>query len=117
MDSSEIRLRRNGGLRCPSVGGEAVSFTDGKPWTVTEEDLKAPWSGGKSGKYFRCYLCGHRFKLGDIARWQYTNDVPGAGGNPLVCRRCDGTKAEIALKWISMKKEAEGRMWYFTRPS
>ena len=75
-----------------------MSFTDGKPWIATEEDCKKPWSGGKNGKYFTCGICGYKFKPGDTVRWQFTNDVPGASGNPLVCTNCDGTKEEIAEK-------------------
>jgi hypothetical protein len=90
-----------------------VSFTDGKPFIVKKWDLHAPWSGGKHGKYFRCYLCGRKFTEGDVVRWQYTNDVPGASGNPMVCQNCDGTKEEIVAKWKAMHEEAKGRMWYF----
>jgi len=75
-----------------------VNFTDGKPRYATEDDLKACWSGGKPGECFRCDLCGHKFKLGDYWRWQYTNDTPGASGNPKVCEKCDGTKASIVAK-------------------
>lgn len=90
-----------------------MSFTDGKPWTVTEEDVGRMWSGGKNGKYFRCGLCGHKFQPGDYARWQYTNDIPGAGGNPMVCEKCDGTKEEIVAKWAAMHEESNNRMWWF----
>ena len=92
-----------------------MSFTDGKPFVVTESQCRASWLGGKNGKHFRCGLCGHKFAVGDIARWQYTNDIHGAGGNPLVCQKCDGTKEEIVTKWKAMHEEAKGRMWYFCR--
>jgi hypothetical protein len=68
-----------------------VSFTDGKAWAVTAEDMKRRWGG--SGLV--CGFCGHRFALGDRARWQYTNDTPGAGGNPFVCEGCDGDPVEL----------------------
>lgn len=90
-----------------------ASFTDGKPRIATQEDLQANWGGGRSGEYFRCCLCGYRFKEGDYWRWQYTNDIPGAGGNPLVCKKCDGP--DVIEKWKQMHKEAKGRMWWFTR--
>ncbi len=93
-----------------------MSFTDGKPFTVTAEDVHRPWNGGVNGKYFRCYLCGHKFKIGDVARWQFTNDVPGVGGNPMVCQKCDGTKEEIVTKWKQMHAERHGRMWWFCLP-
>jgi len=90
-------------------------FTDQQPQWATESDLKGPWSGGKNGIYFRCYLCGYKFKLGDYWRWVYTNDTPGAWGNPLVCQDCDGTKEEIVKKWAKMHTEAETKYWWFTR--
>jgi hypothetical protein len=92
-----------------------MSFTDGKPFVATEEDLKRPWMGGKRGEYFRCFLCGHRFVPGDVVRWQFTNDIPGAAGNPLVCKACDGTKDEVVAKWKAMHSEVNGRMWWFCR--
>jgi hypothetical protein len=92
-----------------------MSFTDGKPFKATEADCQANWEGGSKGIFFRCYLCGHKFVPGDIVRWQHTNDVPGAGGNPMVCKDCDGTKEEIVAKWKAMYAEAKGRMWHFTK--
>lgn len=92
-----------------------MSFTDEKPFRVSQQDIHLPWSGGKGGKYFRCYLCGHKFQAGNIARWQYTNDIPGAGGNPMVCEKCDGTKEQIIAKWKQMHTEAKEKMWYFNR--
>ena len=82
------------------------SFTDGKPRIATEEECGGPWRALKNGKGFYCSLCGHRFKVGDQWRWQYTNDVPGAGGNPMVCEKCDGTKDEIVAKWKEMLRIA-----------
>lgn len=90
-----------------------MSFTNGLPWTATAEDCQRPWSGGIKGSRFRCYLCGHKFTPGDRVRWQYTNDVPGAGGNPFVCHDCDGTKDEIVAKWKAMYRDAHNRMWWF----
>lgn len=71
-------------------------FTNGEPWAVTAEQLKMKWGGHPRG--LDCSLCGIRFKEGDIARWQYTNDVPGAGGNPIVCQNCDGPKEKIVAR-------------------
>lgn len=93
-----------------------MSFTNGKPWTVTEEDEHLDWSCGKDGKYFRCALCGHKFKAGDIARWQYTNDVPGAGGNPMLCQKCDGPKEKIVAEIKRRLDEFNAeRNWWFRR--
>jgi NAD-dependent SIR2 family protein deacetylase len=80
-------------------------WTSGKPFIVTRYHIAFPWSGKLNN--FRCELCGHMFEVGDVARWQYTNDTPGAGGNPFVCEKCDGTKEEIVAKQrelLSFKK-------------
>lgn len=90
-----------------------MGFTDGKPWRVTEEDCKRPWSGKTDGTYFRCYLCGHEFKSGDIARWQFMGNF--AMVNLMICESCDGTPGELASKWQAMREESENRMWWFCR--
>ena len=92
-----------------------MSFTDQKPFIVSEKDLKTRWGGGKPGEYFRCGLCGYRFCLGDTARWQYTNDTPEAWGNPMICEKCDGPREEIITKWKRMHEEAKSRMWWFCK--
>ena len=79
-----------------------MSFTDQKPWIATEKNCKASWSGYPDGKAFRCKLCGYKFKPGDTVRWQYTNDIPDAHGNALVCTKCDRTKEEIVQKIIEL---------------
>jgi len=90
-----------------------MSFTDEKPRVATKKDLKTNWSCGKPGEYFRCTLCGYKFQISDYWRWQYTNDIPGAGGNPMVCKDCDGTKEEIVLKLKQMKHEFKTKYWWF----
>lgn len=95
-----------------------MGFTDGKPFTVTENDIHRPWSGGANGKYFRCGLCGYKFKAGDIARWVFTNSIKGAaGGNPFTCQKCDGS--DVIDRWTELneewKREKNGRFWMFTR--
>jgi hypothetical protein len=92
-----------------------MSFMDGKPFVATKQHLEADWYGGANGKYFRCVLCGHRFLLGDIVRFQYTNDVPDAGGNPLVCIKCDGTKEQIVAKMREKMNAMMESMWFFSR--
>lgn len=91
------------------------TWRDGKPFIATEEHVKGPWMGVRDGACFRCALCGHRFKTGDRVRWQFTNDVPGASGNPLVCERCDGTKEEIVAKMREGYAAVAGRYWFFAR--
>lgn len=97
-----------------------MSFTDGKPKYATEEDLKAKWSGRKDNSHFRCYLCGHKFILGDY--WRFVNsksstfiDIFGKTwgvGNALTCEKCDGP--DILERWVKMHEEAYNRFWFFT---
>lgn len=88
-------------------------FMSGKPQIATKTHLELNWRGGKKGERFRCYLCGYKFKEGDYWRFQFTNDVHGAAGNPLVCQNCDGTKEEIIKKWKKMHEEVETKYWWF----
>lgn len=95
-----------------------MSFTDGKQRIATEHDIKAPWGGGKNGKYFRCYLCGHTFAPGDKYRWVFSNDIPGAAGNPMVCETCDTGNDGVRQEWKSKHKEFEEmrrdpKWWWF----
>jgi hypothetical protein len=64
-------------------------FTSQEPQIATEHDLIANWGGVGPGVKFRCGLCNYKFQLGDYWRWVYTNDIPGAGGNPFICENCD----------------------------
>lgn len=50
---------------------------------ATKEHCNARWSCGRPGERFRCYFCGHKFVVGDEFRMVFTNDIKGAGGNPL----------------------------------
>lgn len=93
---------------------KSMRYTNGKPRTATATDCQGNWSGGTKGENFRCYFCGVRFKPGDYWRWQYTNDLPGGYGNPLVCGECDEGTAFTRIKW--MKKCAEfysDKWWWF----
>lgn len=91
-----------------------MSFTDQKPRIATEEDIKAPWSGGEQGKYFRCKLCRHHFQAGDYYRWIYM----GKEGymNIIVCRACD--TPDVKEKWFKAdmewnKMREVGPFWWF----
>jgi len=75
-----------------------MSFTDRKPFVVTEEQTHLAWSGKPDGARFRCGCCGYKFRAGNIARWEFTNDTPGACGNPFVCQQCDGPKEKIVAR-------------------
>ena len=94
-----------------------MSFTDGKPRVATEADCKGRWSGGLNGKHFRCGFCGHKFKVGDYWRFQFTNDLPRAGGNPLVCESCDEGPEKTRQKWVKKCKAFydSGEWWWFSK--
>lgn len=91
-----------------------MSFTDQKPRVATTEDVRAQWGGGKKGKYFRCYLCGHKFAVGDQYRFVFGN----RSANCLVCQSCDGSNQEVQEKWNQLHNEftelSNGKFWYFT---
>ncbi len=91
-----------------------MSFTDGKPHTVTSKHLATKWGGYQAKQYFRCRMCGHTFVEGDVFRWLYTNDLEGGyAGNPIVCAACDGPDA--IDRWRALCDEARSpRFWWFT---
>lgn len=86
-----------------------MGWIDQKPQVATEDDVHGNWGGGADGKYFRCYLCGHRFAIGDYWRWIYTPI-----GNLTVCAECDGP--DVIEKWRRMHEEAHERFWWFCKP-
>jgi len=60
-----------------------MSFTNQKPFVVTEESLKG---FTRYGKRFGCSLCSHIFAEGDNVRWVYANSTPDlCTGNFFVC--------------------------------
>jgi hypothetical protein len=86
-----------------------MSFTDQKPRVATEEQVKARWGGEPNGKNFRCYLCGHKFVVGDVWRWVCSNSV---AGNLLVCAKCDGPN--LVEKWTKLYAEfMQDKFWSF----
>lgn len=91
-----------------------MGITDQKPRIATEADIRSPWNGGKDGKYFRCYLCGHKFQVGD----QYRFILSKAYTNFLVCAGCDCE--DVERKWIALHLEwyklKEGKFWHFIVP-
>lgn len=91
-----------------------LSFMDGKPQAATAEHLAVRWSG-RAGN-FRCRLCGHTFKLGDIWRWVYANGAnsPSRCGNFFVCTTCDGP--DVLEKAAAQELEFKSpRWWWFRR--
>jgi len=93
-----------------------MSFLDGTPFIATQKYLDASWMGGRKGIYFRCHMCGYKFKLNDTIRCVYTNDTKGAGGNPLICTTCDGD--DVKQRWIEKCqkwREIKKLYWAFVR--
>lgn len=72
-------------------------WISGRPQVVEAADIKLPWSGYKDGRFFRCGLCGYRFKVGDYIRWLFTNTEGLPGGNPFTCEKCDGP--DVLVRW------------------
>lgn len=92
-----------------------AKFTNQQPWTVTKEDETRPWSGKSDGSNFRCYLCGHKFKEGDVCRWVYSNgpQTPHHGGNFFVCINCDG--ADVLDRAAKHFEESKSKYWWLWR--
>jgi predicted DNA-binding WGR domain protein len=83
-----------------------MSWTDQKPLVATEEHLKLRWNGKKNGRGFRCHLCGHRFKVGDVWRWVFSKKYV----NFFTCASCDGP--DVAERWIKVNEEARQKFWW-----
>ena len=96
-----------------------MSFTDGKPRVATKEDANFRWGGHPAGEWFRCYMCGHRFKVGDVWRWVYANFGGSVctQGNFFVCFDCDGNDVleRRAQQEAEFKAYATGRFWSFQK--
>ena len=83
-----------------------MSFTDQKPHIVTKKEYPGNWSGYKDGRRFRCYLCGHHFKIGDTFRWVHSKRA----GNFMVCDKCDGK--DVIDRWIKHVNEFKTKFWW-----
>ncbi len=85
-----------------------MNFTDQKRRVATAEECALQWNGGAVGRYFRCYLCGHRFKPGD--GWRFLFGV-GPASNMMTCDECDGP--DVMDRWIAANEEVKTRFWWF----
>jgi len=83
-----------------------MSFTDQKPRTATEEHVNARWGGEPKGKRFRCYMCGHKFVVGDVWRWVMSKRY----SNFVVCEKCDGP--DVLERWYTTIDELKTRFWW-----
>ena len=86
-----------------------MSWTDQKPQLATEADTQRKWAGGKPGERFRCYLCGHKFVVGDT--WRFSAHTKYS--NFLVCASCDSP--DVKDRWTKMNEELETRFWWAFR--
>lgn len=85
-----------------------MSFTDQKPRIATERQVTR-WGGKReAGKRFRCYLCGHKFRVGDYWRWVLGTKV--SLSNLLVCEKCDGP--DVLKRWKKANEDLETRFWW-----
>jgi len=92
-----------------------ISLFNGKLIEVTQKWLDAPWNGR-----FRCYFCGHKFRLGEKFRGIFTNNIKSAGGNPLVCEKCNTDDEKLCREWVEMNLEwrkitTDKKWWWFMR--
>ena len=88
-----------------------MSFTDQKPWVVTEDQTKLHWGSNKLGK-LRCQLCGHTFKTGDTCRFVFANfeNSPFRGGNFFTCAECDSP--DVLGKAGKIYEESKVKCWW-----
>jgi hypothetical protein len=86
---------------------------------ATERDVQARWGGARPGERFRCYLCGHKFIVGDLWRYVYANGggearAPAVGhGNFMTCAACDGL--DVLERWGRACEEADRRFWWLSQ--
>lgn len=85
-----------------------LSFTDQKQRVATAEDLSRRWSARRPGEGFRCYLCGHKFQVGDRWRWIWASQRGVI--NPLVCEKCDGP--DVLDRWVEHAKRLHTAYWW-----
>ncbi len=86
----------------------ANNFTDQKQRVATSKDVQLPWGGAPNGKRFRCYLCGHRFSVGE--KWRWVFGAPVKTVNFFVCDSCDGD--DVLDRWRKIYDEAYKVYWW-----
>lgn len=72
-------------------------FVSGQPFVVdADDDLERPWGG----RGLQCGWCAHRFRVGEVARWQHGHAAP----NLFVCAEHD--TADLVDRWTARYKHA-----------
>jgi hypothetical protein len=95
-------------------------WTNGTPFTITDEHMTQPWSGYRDGRTFRCHMCGAFFKPGDTARFVWCNGIKEAQaagvhcGNVMVCAACDGP--DIYPRLAEHGRFGKERYWALVDP-
>lgn len=96
------------------MGINMSDWLDGKLHEVEEEHMRLPWNG--SPKNFRCYICGHKFKVGDQFGFRVTNE---RGGNFMFCGECHGEDGsqltEKRQASIDEWEQVKEKFWYFVK--
>jgi hypothetical protein len=91
-------------------------FTNGRLRIATEDDVQTNWGSHGIGRAFRCCLCGHKFKVGDVWRWVYTNSsyLKGVKGNAFICQGCDmSDEAIIQALHVRYEVLMDEEFWWF----
>lgn len=87
-----------------------------KPFVVSEGHVAVRWGGHPTSSHqtrFRCFLCGHRFAVGDKVRLVRGSLLGLAGDNPFVCSTCDGE--DIIERCRAHQDEGKRRFWWMGR--
>src|SRR5574340_755940 len=100
-----------------------MSFTSQQRQVATEKDCSVTkWSGAGPGVRFRCYLCGHKFIVGEGWRWVYSAgrtfenaDEKRMNGviNFICCDSCDGP--DVLDRWVERNREFYGDKFWALR--
>lgn len=82
---------------------------------ATTETCAARWCGYPNGEMFFCGFCGTQFKPGDKYKAVYTNNIAGAGGNPLTCEKCHEGKTDEDMRsqWKQQNEEFKTGKWRY----
>lgn len=98
---------------------EKIPFFTNHLKTATKQDCEMAWLGKSNGEYFRCAFCGFKFKEGDKYRVLFTNDLKGAGGNPIMCEGCDVPNDLARELWKckceDLQELKKNKFWWFFR--
>lgn len=85
-------------------------------FVVSEGHVAVRWGGypttGPQNR-FRCFLCGHPFRVGDRVRSVHGCLLGLAGNNPFICSTCDGE--DIIERCRAHQDEGKRRFWWMGR--